>query len=207
MRHEIHSSYHYCKFCDYFSRKSNALSMHLAMKHSKHHPHKCPTCPKRFPTKTQMTQHVLSQHTRSVISCEYPGCEEKFKTKYGQRIHHMRKHTDLDDFIAPFEKEWECVECGKTGEKGAILYHVASCSPYSPFTTTGQFLCQEIQTEEDSPDIFCQEKPADDSDMEIDMLLEEFQNVPPTHNIPINVKDDMLASNVLDLDLDLDLYF
>lgn len=203
MRHEVHSSYHYCKFCDYFTRKSNTLSMHIAMKHSNNRRHTCPKCPKDFSTKTQMTQHVLSHHTQSVIDCEYSGCKEKFKTKYGQRIHYMRKHTDLDDFIASYENEWECVECGKTGEKGAILYHVTSCSPYSPFTTTGQFLCQEIQTKEDSPDIFCEEKLSDDNSyMEIDMMLEEFQNVPPNYDIPINAMDEMLASNELNLDLD-----
>ena len=81
MRFERHGGYYYCSMCEHFTRKSNALSMHISIKHNKETPHACKQCHLKFKTRSLLQQHIISKHTQSVIPCNHYGCTETFKTQ------------------------------------------------------------------------------------------------------------------------------
>ena len=191
MKHERHGTYHYCIQCDYFARKSNTLSMHYALKHSDYSPHQCKSCPKSFKTKSQLNHHVLSNHTDSMIPCKHPMCNESFKSQVNYRIHWIRKHENIHDFMKKTRSEWKCLTCGKVQAKNALTYHVTQCSPCSPFSSEGK----SIQELVDQPDIdlFLEpEKPV--------FCLPSITN--PETELPINVMDVMLMGNEHDINWD-----
>lgn len=134
MKFERHGGYYYCSMCEHFTRKSNALSMHISIKHHKETPHACKQCHLKFKTSSLLQQHVISKHTQSVIPCNHYGCTETFKTQTNQQIHFVRKHIGLENLmIRTLNHQWRCLTCSKIMDKNAMTYHVSLCSPKSPF--------------------------------------------------------------------------
>jgi hypothetical protein len=162
MRHERHGNYFYCRHCDYFARKSNTLSMHITLKHNDNKPHKCPKCPEWFKTVSQRKHHILSKHTESLIKCDHPGCEERFKNKTNYRIHWIRKHDDIKRYMTKFDDEdWKCLSCGKLRPKNTLTYHVVTCSPYSPFSEKYGTIPESDEESDDDDDEPTNEVPMD----------------------------------------------
>ena len=206
MRHERHGKYHYCSHCDYFTRKSNTLSMHIALKHSEHTPHKCRQCPEWFKTKSQLNHHVLSRHTESLIQCTHIGCEERFKNHNNYHIHWIRKHDDIHRYMKKFEgKDWECLTCGKIQPKNSLSYHVVQCSPCSPFSKEAK--TRDISIDPLDDDLFVDIEKPDSCTPGFEMVHHTYsalrEGQESYEDIPINAMDSMLES-ILDLELDMD---
>ena len=197
MRHERYGKYHYCIRCDYFTRKSTTLSMHYALKHSEYSPHKCQSCPRVFKTKSQLNHHILSNHTDSLIQCRQPGCNETFKNQVNYRIHWIRKHEDIHNFMVKSKStgDWKCLTCSKVQSKNALTYHVTLCSPCSPFSQEGKSL-QALVDEPDIDPVLEPENPVffptiGTSDT-YSALREENRLDRENNEIPINAMDVML---------------
>ena len=200
---ERHGPYRYCRQCDYFTRKANTLSMHVANTHG-NNVHDCKLCNMSFPTRGKLFHHNLSYHTEGTVKCQKAGCELLFKSETNHRIHYVRKHLDCKEMMMNLEYDksfWKCTTCGKEQKKQAIMYHVASCSPLSPFSALGKleplndddesffYTCRpcdpiaEVVVEEDGPVEHCydinfdlaisDDAMKDDSsdDEDLDMLL------------------------------------
>lgn len=208
MRHERHGNYYYCRHCEYFARKSNTLSMHITLKHTDDKPHKCPKCPKWFKTKSQRNHHVLSKHTESLLQCDYPGCEERFKNQANYRIHWIRKHDDIGRYMRRIDHEdWMCLTCEKIQPKNSLAYHVVTCSPFSPFSAEGKSLHGLVDLPDidlfDDPEkpVSCLPGPTEKnhtfSALREGNGLKNMEDI----DLPINVMDAMLQDEE-DVDLD-----
>jgi hypothetical protein len=154
MRQEIVGQRRYCQGCPFYTRNGNTLSMHVARKHRAPQ-ETCLDCFQLFTTKGALFHHVLSKHTEKTIKCTVETCPRKFKTKTNQRIHYMRNHTNLADYMqeVPYthdevinkkDTEYKCVACGKRGSQNTILYHVIQCSPLSPFSSKTIMECPPV---------------------------------------------------------------
>lgn len=138
MKHEVYGSMHYCKLCDYYSRHASTLSMHYAIKHGLGKKrHICEHCKESFKTQSLMNQHIWAKHTTSQLACHDPNCTKKFRHKVNMHMHYMRAHIPKEDLMYPSEAHKDdcyCKHCGKLQLKASMFYHVAYCSPCSPFS-------------------------------------------------------------------------
>ena len=128
--------YKYCSHCDYITKNASTMSMHMSMKHIMKPKHECSECFEKFPTKTQLEHHYVNHHCEANISCKHLGCTKVFKNTTSQKIHYTRKHMKNIQLFVPTETKGyvRCITCNYEATKSAIYYHVANCSPYSPFS-------------------------------------------------------------------------
>jgi len=128
--------YRYCPQCDYITKNASTMSMHIAMKHIMKPKHECLECFKKFPTKTQMEHHYINHHCEADISCKNLKCTKVFKNTTSQKIHYTRKHMKNDKLFVKTQTNGivKCATCPYEATKSAMYYHVANCSPYSPFS-------------------------------------------------------------------------
>ena len=108
------------------------------MKHTMKQKHECPECFQTFSAKTQLEHHFVNHHCEADIQCVFDGCSKVFKNITSQKVHYTRKHMKQTPlFIATSEKEiLQCLTCSHTAKRASIYYHVANCSPQSPFCST-----------------------------------------------------------------------
>ena len=127
----------HCRYCDYSTQKASTLSMHISMKHKKRNKHICPICRDGFSQKTQLEHHFVNQHCPADIPCLDLSCPVKFKTATNQQTHYIRKHMTPDLlYTASNTKGYKrCLSCPHIARTNSIQYHVAQCSPLSPFCT------------------------------------------------------------------------
>lgn len=191
MKHERHSTYHYCTLCDYYTPKSTALSMHLAIKHSNKKNHACNLCSQKFYTNSQLRHHKLSKHTDSELPCFVASCTKKFKNDGNRRMHYVRKHMDRKLLMRPCNGDWKCLHCGKIQPRNSMLYHVIKCNPlvpseknYKEIFNNPDPMCMEC----DSYDFF--DTDLFDKDL-FDTDMPDFHD----HDMPMNLVDSCIEAN------------
>lgn len=124
-----------CKICDYETKNSSTMSMHVSMKHSPTKKHKCPKCPKLFAEKTQLIHHFVNNHCPADIPCGFPECPFLFKNTTTQKMHYVRCHLKDKELFAPssFKGQVTCLTCNIFLKRANMMYHLAQCSTESPF--------------------------------------------------------------------------
>ena len=125
-----------CPYCPYQTEKASTFSMHLSMKHGSKKKHACPECNLRFSQKTQLEHHFINHHCGADIECPEPNCTMKFKTHTNVKTHYVRKHMDSKLYMYKEGDYYVCSECEYSGKSAAMCYHIAHCSPDSPFYNT-----------------------------------------------------------------------
>ena len=126
-----------CNYCDYKTKKGSTLSMHVSMKHSLNKKHHCPLCGEKFAEKTQLQHHFVNNHCDPDIPCGFPGCTLLFKNTTTQKMHYVRSHLkDKPLFSSSSMKGYKiCLTCNIFLKRANMMYHLAQCSPESPFCT------------------------------------------------------------------------
>ena len=124
-----------CPYCEYQTEKASTLSMHISMKHKSKRAHQCYFCHKRFSQATQLQHHIINHHSKPQIHCKEPSCNAVFKNETSHKIHYVRRHMK---HLHLFERSSmpgmrHCLSCGTFTAPSAMYYHVAICSPQSPF--------------------------------------------------------------------------
>jgi hypothetical protein len=133
-----------CNYCEKTSKNQSTISEHISRLHASEagrivKPFDCPTCEKRFNSASIRDQHIQNNHFNVRDSCVMPGCNYKGKSGSALCAHYARKHMDIDELITTVDCEISaCNNCHKHLNKSAILYHLARCSPTSPY-------CKDIQ--------------------------------------------------------------
>ena len=127
----------HCNYCEYSAMKGSTLSMHVSMKHSRNKKHHCPMCDQKFAEKTQLQHHFVNNHCDPDIPCGFPGCAFIFKNTTTQRMHYVRSHMkDKLVFSSSSMKGYKiCLTCNVFLKRANMMYHLAQCSPDSPFCT------------------------------------------------------------------------
>ena len=137
------------------------MSMHVSMKHSLHKKHHCPLCTEKFAAKTQLQHHFVNNHCDPDIPCGFPGCTLLFKNTTTQRMHYVRSHMkDQVMYSSSSMKGYKiCLTCNIFLKRANMMYHLAHCSPDSPFCTNTAALEKKravvvvaVVTEEDKDD-------------------------------------------------------
>jgi len=139
-----------CDICDYETKNSSTLSMHVSMKHSLTKKHKCPQCPKLFAEKTQLIHHFVNNHCEADIPCGFPGCPHLFKNATTQKMHYVRCHLKDKKLFAPSSMKGcvTCLTCNIFLKRANMMYHLAQCSVESPFCTNTDALRQKKNDDE-----------------------------------------------------------
>ena len=204
-RQEVIGKRRYCRECDFFTRNANTLSMHVSRTHRQGHI-ECTKCDDLFTTKGTLFHHMLSKHTDKTIECSFETCTHQFKTETNHRIHFIRKHTKIEEFMMPVENtnEFKCIECGKRGGANTIVYHVILCSPLSPFSPKAvQDPLDDLEMLaelEENVDFFHAEETLVDLEMLDDLENGAFcleVNV-AERDLPINVFDEEIEEFLLE---------
>ena len=163
-----------CTLCTFSTYKQSTFSMHMLMKHPKKKPHQCTLCTETFAVKTQLQHHMINKHTKSVITCQYPGCKLKFKNHTAEMVHYMKRHIKAEEYFEITEEGMACcLYCDSIFNKAAIYYHVGKCNPESPFHPNNAFFetyCPEYFRESDiNLCVDCDESsiPLEDDDITI----------------------------------------
>ena len=127
----------HCHYCDFTALKGSTMSMHVSMKHSLHKKHQCPLCSEKFAEKTQLQHHFVNNHCDPDIPCGFPGCTFLFKNTTTQRMHYVRCHMkDKVIYSSSSMKGYKiCLTCNTFLKRANMMYHLAQCSPDSPFCT------------------------------------------------------------------------
>ena len=170
--------YKYCSHCDYITKNASTMSMHMAMKHIMKPKHECLECFEKFPTKTQLEHHYVNHHCEATISCKSLNCTKVFKNTTSQKIHYTRKHMKNMKLFVPTETKGyvKCITCNYEATKNAIYYHVANCSPYSPFS-------EKFMNDSGNTCLPCEDVPILEKLASMEMLHENFISALPP--IPI----------------------
>jgi len=174
MRQEMHGALRYCRKCNYFTRKANTLSMHMMLKHATKHSHFCQSCPASYPTQIQLKHHAI-KHVSATIKCISKECLLQFKTTATQRTHYVRRHIDRDALYTKLLIETDmckCLSCAAIFTINAIVYHVSSCSPLSPFNKSAIALCLICPETIPTPLAVTQDPDEADLDMHVDIDME-----------------------------------
>ena len=133
-----------CNYCEKTSKNHSTISEHISRLHASEagrivKPFQCPTCEKRFNSASIRDQHIQNNHFNVRDSCVMPGCTYKGKSGSALCAHYARKHMDIGSLITEIDCEISaCNRCNKRLNKSSILYHLARCSPMSPY-------CKDIQ--------------------------------------------------------------
>ena len=133
-----------CNYCEKTSKNQSTISEHISRLHASDagrivKPFDCPNCEKRFNSASIRDQHIQNNHFNIRDNCVMPGCNYKGKSGSALCGHYARKHMDIDSLITVIDCDiLACNHCDKHLNKPAILYHLARCSPTSPY-------CKDIQ--------------------------------------------------------------
>jgi hypothetical protein len=133
-----------CNYCEKTSKNQSTISEHISRLHASEagrivKPFECPTCQKRFNSVSIRDQHIQNNHFNIRDNCMAPGCNYKGKSGSALCSHYARKHMDSSSLITEVDCEISmCNHCSKHLNKSSILYHLAICSPISPY-------CKSIQ--------------------------------------------------------------
>jgi len=130
----------------------------------------CQLCPQTFPTQTQLSHHIVSQHSNTRLHCAHPDCRVTFKKTKAMKMHYVRIHMDKKSLFTTLgDNSCKCISCEKVFTANTVVYHVASCSNLSPFCDNDA-LCHYVPMP----------MPLADADEE-DMVLNQadfFHNLP-----------------------------
>lgn len=128
-----------CDYCEKTSKNQSTISEHISRLHSKEagrieKPFECPTCLKRFNSASIRDQHIQNNHFNIRDDCISPGCSYKGKSDAALCSHYVRKHMDVSSLCRVIDSEkLLCNHCEKTMIKSSMIYHLAKCSPLSPY--------------------------------------------------------------------------
>ena len=128
-----------CDYCEKTSKNQSTISEHISRLHSKEagrieKPFECPTCQKRFNSASIRDQHIHNNHFNIRDNCVAPGCSYKGKTDAALCTHYVRKHMDVSNLCRVIDSEnLLCNHCEKSMSKSSMMYHLAKCSPLSPY--------------------------------------------------------------------------
>jgi len=134
-----------CHYCDFNSLKKTTVSEHISRIHPKEagrqiNPFECKYCDKKFQNKSAELHHVKTHHEITMTKCPFESCSYEAKNTTSLSTHYSRKH--MPELTIPSDSldMVECSICKKTMKKATAHYHVAKCSPLSPFFT-GSVMC------------------------------------------------------------------
>lgn len=127
-----------CYYCEFTSLKKSTVSEHITRLHPKAagrqiNPFSCSYCGVRFQNKSAELHHVKTHHEIKMTTCPYDGCSYESKITTTLCVHYVRKHMSEQTIPTETSDVVECIVCKKHMKKGASYYHVAKCSPQSPF--------------------------------------------------------------------------
>lgn len=173
-----------CPHCDYRTEKASTMSMHIKIKHVLDKEHVCPFCMENFSTRSQLQHHLRNNHYDAEIPCRMEGCTHVFKDECAHKMHYVRHHMKhlKHELYQPSKSKGfsHCLTCGKMKKNAAMVYHVACCSPLSPFSKNYVATClpcsddEEICTEKlphmNEEELYDFEPLCDFSDLDDDFL-------------------------------------
>ena len=130
-----------CNYCEFKSAKKSTVSEHISRLHPKEagrqvDPFECSHCGAKFQNKSAELHHVKTHHEITMMKCPYVNCSYEAKIETTVCVHYTRKH--LPELTVPLKEESDmvkCTICQKEMKKASAHYHVAKCSPASPFFT------------------------------------------------------------------------
>ena len=129
-----------CNYCEFKSAKKSTVSEHISRLHPKEagrqvDPFECKHCGEKFQNKSAELHHVKTHHEITMVKCPYNDCSYEAKIETTVCVHYTRKH--LPELTMPLENPdmVKCTICQKEMKKASAHYHVAKCSPVSPFFT------------------------------------------------------------------------
>lgn len=127
----------HCHLCEFTTKLASTMSMHISMTHTKNKKHECPICHDKFAEKTQLQHHFVNNHCDPDILCGFPGCALLFKNTTTQKMHYVRHHISKAlVYTSSFMKGYKtCLTCNTYLKCANMMYHIAQCSPESPFCT------------------------------------------------------------------------
>ena len=137
-----------CPYCDEYKTKNcSTMSMHISRKHGivagrQVDFFKCASCPKKFNTGSALAHH---NKTHEVCTLPCSNCDMKFKTDAALCTHYVRAHMDENSMVKVLIKDGvkdgvkdegdrQCLCCNKVKKERSMTYHLAKCSPESPFS-------------------------------------------------------------------------
>jgi len=112
----------------------------MAMKHDvSGRKHRCIHCSETFSAQTKLNHHIINHHQSAEISCFDTNCSLKFKNSTTHKVHYVRAHLQGQHFeTIKVGSDYRCLTCRKIfNSKSSVVYHVATCSPASPFCKDG----------------------------------------------------------------------
>ena len=129
-----------CNYCEKTSKNQSTISEHISRLHSKEagrivKPFQCETCEKRFNSASIRDQHIQNNHrnVRDTL-CVAPGCSYEGKADAARCSHYVRKHMNMSLLCREVDgKNSMCNNCGKNMINSSMIYHLAKCSPLSPY--------------------------------------------------------------------------
>ncbi|CAH1789890.1 unnamed protein product [Owenia fusiformis] len=98
--------------CLYTSKNVKHMRAHMEFKHNIHSAKRlrCEYCSQEFITMKQLAKHKVNKHSVNYkLSCEYPGCNEKFVNRYYRLKHQNEVHKKLPPKVV--EKRYLCTSC------------------------------------------------------------------------------------------------
>ena len=143
-----------CDYCEKTSKNQSTISEHISRLHSKEagrieNPFECPTCQKRFNSASIRDQHIQNNHSNIRDDCVSPGCSYKGKSDAALCTHYVRKHMNASSLCRVIDSEISaCNHCEKSMNKSAMTYHLAKCSPLSPYCK-GALITKQPEPEPD----------------------------------------------------------
>ncbi len=125
---------HKCPQCSKILRNKHSLAKHISVIHNKEslplfH---CDQCPKSFPAKNQLKQHIIHRHSDArPVQCN--SCSKCFKTKSALRSHMIIMHNRERPFL--------CTECGAAYPiNQQLLQHIQR--KHTPISNRPKFPCE-----------------------------------------------------------------
>lgn len=119
-----------CPMCPMLFRLKSSQRIHIKQVHKRpsKYPVTCPVCEQVIPSKSQLGQHVLTEHPDLEHLCKE--CGEVCKTQQGLRFHRISKHTEESKAK---NESYVCEECGKrfrgpTRYKEHMMTHDMPCT-------------------------------------------------------------------------------
>ena len=129
-----------CPYCDYYRDKQSTVSEHITRLHPVEagrnvEQFKCSYCGDCFQAKSQLNVHISNHHEIKYLECPHQNCDYKGKQKTTVYNHYGRIHMNQGDIIEQTKDTglWCCKTCSKEYKFVSVFYHVATCSPKSPF--------------------------------------------------------------------------
>ena len=96
-----------CSICSYKfkGRQRNIRAKNHMSIHTGYKPFKCENCPKAFPDKPKLNEHMRSVHTDEH--------EKPFKCKECEKSYSQKSHLQTHERIHTGEKPFKCMKCFK----------------------------------------------------------------------------------------------